>query len=136
LFKELCLKILGNLLGVLQNTFFKLVLHKEKVEKHCPVTPPVEIHRSFGGAYCFHLQDREVNQARNQHEAGCKYSFSCRLHLAGLLLGLHFGPEDGGCMFRNVSGLYRTTLGYIREDITLQNHGCKNIKFNIRETNF
>jgi hypothetical protein len=42
------------------------------------------------------------------------------------LLGLFFGPEDGGDMFFDFQ---RTTQLYIPEERTIHNHLCENLKF-------
>lgn len=40
----------------------------------CDATPcsPVRVHRRFEGTYCLHLQERKLNQARNQHGSACQ----------------------------------------------------------------
>jgi hypothetical protein len=55
---------------------------------------PVEVYRSFGRTYCFHLQDRRVRQARS------KQQFTCSL------FKLLFGPKYEGSKFlQNVDEL-------------------------------
>jgi hypothetical protein len=45
------------------------------------ITPcsPLKVNWRFWGTCCFHLQGRRVSQARNQHEASSKQSFTCCL---------------------------------------------------------
>jgi hypothetical protein len=41
------------------------------------ITPciPLKVNQPFGGTCRFHLQDRKISQARNQHDAGSKHGF-------------------------------------------------------------
>jgi hypothetical protein len=77
----------------------------------------VKVDLLLEGTYRFHLQGRRTGQVRNRHEAGSRQSllnvmnayerfsgdFACCSIHAGILLGLPFDREEGGCMFlRNV----------------------------------
>jgi hypothetical protein len=60
----------------------------------------LKVNGRFGGTYRLHLQGRKISRARNERES--RALFAACFH-AGFLLGLFFGPEDGGDMlFRNV----------------------------------
>jgi hypothetical protein len=50
---------------------------------------PLKVNRRFGGTCRLHLQDRKINQGRNQRES----------RRARFLTGLFFDPEDGGYVF-------------------------------------
>jgi hypothetical protein len=43
--------------------------------------------QTLGRTFCFHHQDWRISQARNHHETA----------RSRILIGLAFGPEDGGC---------------------------------------
>jgi hypothetical protein len=53
----------------------------------------LKVNRCSGGTFRLHLQGQSISQVRNQHKVGSKPLY------AGFLVGLFFGPEDGGNMF-------------------------------------
>jgi hypothetical protein len=67
------------------------------------VTPfsPVDVHRSFGGTCCLHLQGSKVSQTRNWKDGKQSEpsNSACRLRLLTFLFGLFFDLEDGGSVF-------------------------------------
>jgi hypothetical protein len=64
---------------------------------------PMKVNQRFERIYRLHLHDGGITQARNQHEAGNKWSFT--------LIFLHpfIHLEGGGAMFLRNFGLRSTT---------------------------
>jgi hypothetical protein len=65
--------------------------------------------RRFGGAFRIHIQGRSVSEARNQHEAGRKYSVSVSCYSLSLNM-------DVKCSSETSVDIQRTTRRYIPED--------------------
>jgi hypothetical protein len=80
----------------------------------------------FGGTYCLHLQERKVNQLRNQQKQLRMLPAS-----AGFLLGLLFSYEDGGNMLLQTVGLFLNYTLLNPDDHILYSHHLENMKSKI-----
>jgi hypothetical protein len=93
------------------------------------------VHRSFGGTYDLHLQDRRISEARNQQEADTKARFTL---LAACFLLVSFltyssilkipatRPSDKS------ADCYLTPRRYKPEDCAFHSHRCESFISNIR----
>jgi hypothetical protein len=93
----------------------------------CPPRCPVNVHRCFGGTYCPHLQDRNINSVRNQQEGSSRGISNC--YLVSCALG-HRKWRSVRSSETSVN-INQSTLFHNSDDNILHSQQRKNLRSNI-----